>query len=140
MTDVIREKASVLLARLDREIARADASTVAIGGITKVGTDLEALLRVAASACCKSQGSTLDAEVTRRKLVRGAGTYARVLSDARGGLDSIGEALARDLRLPKSRVQSLVDLRNANSHSSELPATYKQTLTAVAAMLRPLVG
>lgn len=141
MSAAVFEKGAVLLGRLDREIARAEAGTVAVGGITKVGTDLEALLKLAASAYCKGQGGSLDAEVARRRVARGAGTYARILAESRGALgDTLSDALARDLRLPRSRVQALIDLRNANTHEGQPPSAYKQTLTAVASMLRPLVG
>ena len=141
MTQAVLDKAAALLARLEREIARAEAGTVAVGGITKVGTDLEALLKLAASAYCKGQGSSLDAEIARRRVTRGAGTYARVLADARGSLgDVVSDALARDLRLPRSRVQALIDLRNANTHEAQPPTAYKHTLSAVASLLRPLLS
>lgn len=137
----VDERAAALLARLDREVARAEAGTVAVGGITKAGNDLEALLKAAVSAYYKGQGSSLEAELRRRDLKSGAGTYARLLKDANPAAlgNVIAQAIARDVRLPRSRVLALVDLRNANAHGSADPKTHKATLAAVASLLRPLL-
>lgn len=139
----LEERAKALLVRLEREIARVEAGTVAVGGLTKAGNDLEALLKTAASACCRSQGTSLDAEVRRRGVKAGAGTYARVLADASGAAvqHPIAQSLARDVRAGKtSRVLALIDLRNENAHGSlPDPKVSKSRMSAVVAMLRPLV-
>lgn len=138
----IDEQAATLVARLDKEITRAEAGTVAVGGLTKVGNDLEGLLKVIASTYCRSQGRSLDEDLRRRNLTRGAGSYSKVLEGAgRGSLGHpVAEALAADLRMPKSRVRALIDLRNANSHEGTDPTAQKAILRSVAALLRPLVS
>lgn len=138
----IDELAGTLLARLEKEIARPDVDTVAVGGLTKVGNDLEALLKAIASSYCRSQGRSLDEDLRRRNLTRGAGSYSKVLEGAgRGSLGHpLAEALAADLRMPKSRIRALIDVRNANSHGgADDPAAHKASLRAVASLLRPLV-
>lgn len=137
----IDEHAAALLARLDKEIARAEAGTVALGGIAKVGNDLEALLRVCASSYCRSQGTSLDDQLRRARVTRGAGSYAKVLEEApRGALGNvISEALAADLRLPKSRIRTAIGMRNEAVHPGNGPAAPKAVFRDVAAILRPLL-
>jgi hypothetical protein len=137
----IDEHAATLLARLDKEIARAEAGTVALGGVAKVGIDLEALLRVCASAYCRNQGSSLDDQLRRARVTRGAGSYAKVLEDApRGTLGHVvSDALAADLRLPKSRIRAAIEMRNASVHPGSGPTAPKTVFRDVAAILRPLV-
>lgn len=136
----IDELAAHLLVRLDKEIARVEAGTVAVGGLTKAGGDLEALLKLCASSYAKGQGSSLEAELRRAGITsKGAGSYAGVLKGARRGSlgHVVAEAIGTDLRAGRSRVQALIELRNDNAHGRE-PQAYKATLTAVAALLRPL--
>jgi hypothetical protein len=139
----IEELAGHLLARLEKEIARAEAGTVAVGGLTKVGTDLEALLKACAAGYAKGQGSSLDAELRKIGATRGAGSYARVLKDARRGAlgSTVAESIASDLRAARSRVQAVIDLRNDNAHgniSLDAAAGHKVALASLAALLRPL--
>ncbi|MBN8613198.1 MAG: hypothetical protein J0L92_21580 [Deltaproteobacteria bacterium] len=133
--------AATLLARLDKEIARAEAGTVAVGGITKVGQDLEALLKVCASTFCRSQGRSLDDELRRLGATRGPGSYAKVLQEVRRGAGHpVSEAIAADLRMPKSRIRALIEVRNANSHVGADPASQKAVLRGAATLLRPFVA
>jgi hypothetical protein len=137
----VEERAQSLVQRLDREILRVEAGTVAVGGLTKAGNDLEALLKTAASLHVRGQGSTLEVELRRLRVSAGAGTYARILADARpAALGPIGEAIARDVRAPRaSRILALIALRNANAHEGADPKAYKSTLAGVAALLRPFL-
>lgn len=138
----IEERATTLVARLDREIARVEAGTIAVGGLTKVGNDLEALLKAAASAYCRGQGSSLDSELRRRGAgASGAGAFARLLKEAPPNAlaNRVSEVIARDLRGANSRVSKLVELRNANAHDGADLKSAKTTLAAVAALLRPLL-
>jgi hypothetical protein len=137
----IDEHAATLLARLDKEIARVEAGTVALGGLAKAGNALEALLRLCASTYCRNQGTRLDDQLQRAGVSRGAGSYAKVLEQApRGTLGHVvSEALAGDLRLPRSRIRAAIDMRNAAAHPGSGPTAPKAVFRDVAAILRPLV-
>ena len=94
-----------LVHRLRKEVARAERGTVAVGGITKAGNDLEKLLKNAAAIVLASLERMLDDELSRRRVPGGAGTYLNLLLEApTSGVNDEGDrsilvALARDATL-----------------------------------------
>lgn len=118
--DILRGRAISLRDRLMKEANRPGVSTANIGGLTKMGHELELLLRVAASIAMQSRGRNLETEIAKNRKARGAGTYLHILRDVdnpRQLPDLFLIELARDARRgQQSQLAQLVDIRNQNSH------------------------
>lgn len=144
MSESVDTAARALLARIDKELHREGPSTAAVGGVTKVGNDLELLLRVALSNVLSSTGRSLDEELRRTGLSRGAGTYARLLGEQRPHTSQhpLVRVLTNDLRSGRnSRVRTFIEeVRNRNNHPGPGPTSPKPSMRALAGLLRPIVG
>jgi hypothetical protein len=99
-----------LLARLEKELVRAEAGTVATGGITKAGNDLEVLLRAIVVA--------LDLPVGPGGVPRGPGSYLVVINQNRTSPsgDPFVDDVVREARKHRNRLEAMKDIRNANDH------------------------
>lgn len=137
--------ARALIERLEREVARADAPrTTRVGGYNLAGTELERLLRVAASLACRATGTTLERELARAGVTKGAGSYLRVLiaAGAHDSSEPLVRAIAIDGRVKTtSRLQRLVDLRNEAAHQPDRvdDVVAKRVMRTVLDWLRPHV-
>jgi hypothetical protein len=125
MRDPIIDAARSLSRRLEKEARRnPEYSTANVGGITLTGSELERLLRRAASLVFQSQGESLDSVLRAQRLPKGSGTYLRMFAQhyrGQPGHPVLG-AMARDARRGErtSILYGLVDLRNAVAHEADV--------------------
>lgn len=120
----LKSQLESVLDRVDREITRdEEASTARVGGLTKLGNELEMLLKLAAGQAVQQEGSSLSQEIPRRfgKEARGSlGRYAEILRRMRSA--DMGDPVLRQIvvDLHQNKASSvlgrLVELRNKNNH------------------------
>lgn len=113
-------------ARLRKEIARQGNDTELVGGLTKLGNELERLLRCGAELVCQIRNVSIDQQVAGHS--PGAGTYAKVIRDlSRTGSPIAAPPLLRrivaELNKPRARsaLCQLIDIRNSNNHPTTQP-------------------
>ena len=70
-----------LVRRIKKEVARAEAGTVAVGGITKAGNALEEVLKLAAEITCLANHCELRSVLRGRRVAPGLGSYLVVILD-----------------------------------------------------------
>jgi len=119
-----------LLVRLDKEVARAEAGTAAIGGLTKAGVLLESLLREVAAF--------LGLRVDSRKATIGDLAVVIVQQGRAPSGSTFVDDCIKELRKPRNRFDRMRALRNANAHDGGLPDlnAAKQTMQSLAGFLR----
>lgn len=78
----LAEHAKVLRDRVAKEIARGEAGTTALGGLTKAGNALEKLLKEAARGCCSAAGTSLERELRTRGVPPSLGAYRRIVAES----------------------------------------------------------
>lgn len=113
-------------ARLRKEIARQGNDTELVGGLTKLGNELERLLRCAAELVCQLRNVSIVEQTTGYP--PGSGTYAKVIRDLSGtGLPIAAPPLLRrivaELHKPRARsaLCQLIEIRNSNNHPTTQP-------------------
>jgi hypothetical protein len=125
-----REAAVALLERLDKEVVRPGMSTATIGGIAKAGKLLESLLAEVADC--------LDIDFHRR----GIGDLCIAISacGTASGLQIV-DAIARELRRPRNRLDAVRLLRNRAAHPGRTsPADEaRETMRRLAVWLRSIL-
>lgn len=136
----LRDVAKELLARIDKERSREPGTpeTHLIGGLAKVGTKLESLLRVALEAACAEQGREVrdflpeiqGRAVSLRRAT--AGQLARALGSAAGARGGAVGILGKDLRNgKKSVIHRVVHLRNEAAHNERVAPEVTDALQAL---------
>jgi hypothetical protein len=126
-----------LLARLEKELARQDVGTAAVGGMTKLGACLEVLLRRCFRKACELHGVE-PAQILGQ--ARGSGDYLRALSELgqpRGG-DALLNAVIADAAGYPRRLGKLTRLRNFVTHEGAIPPEAKRLLRDVHGWLQSL--
>jgi hypothetical protein len=125
----LRDAANELLARIDTEMSRPPGTpeTYLIGGLTRIGSKLEKLLRAALETVCAEQRvkaiEYLPTSAGRHRSLRTAmaGELARALQDAAGSYGGRARVLVGDLRNPRSILRRVMDMRNKAAHEGVIP-------------------
>lgn len=132
----LRDAASELLARIETEVSRppGTAETHLIGGLARIGSKLEKLLRTALEMVCAERGSEATEFLPgRRRSLRTAmaGELARALSDAAGEQGCVAHVLVEDLRGPRSILRRVMEMRNKAAHEGYVPPDAADVLQAL---------
>jgi len=118
--------------RLEKEIARSEASTAAVGGITKAGNALEELLRTV----------VITLELDTQQRARGMGDYLTTIKQSRQAPsgDALLDEIAREARKSNNRLNAMLLLRNRNDHPGAVDVrAAKDTMNTLARWLHGLL-
>jgi hypothetical protein len=139
MNDV-SEALEKLLARIDKELARQEAGTVAVGGLAKLGAALQGFLKACFHETCALH--RVEPRDVLERVPRGSGDYLRALSKLGppSGANVLVVSIIGDARNRRGRLSRLTDLRNVVTHEGRLPdpANVKRLLREVHGWLWPL--
>lgn len=147
MTTSLDVASRELLERLDTEDARPPetAGTHLVGGLTKIGAKLEALLRATVLELAEAEGVAVESLLPmlsgKKVALRQAtgGQLVRALDQLelrRGTMSAAARTIVDDLRRRPSAIRTLVRVRNEAAHGDGVP---KNASSAVRGLRRLLV-